>query len=516
MPVPFALLAAAIPGALQTGQALLNKPKKEDFRPNTAGMEKFIAHLRSKTARSEVAHQALQPQLRAIGAQNRSTERKIQSAVGRGNLSASEEAQLQISQGQQATSALQVAGEQATALQAQENRRVGEQVARVESQIAQAKEQAKIDFERAVKQNKQNVQGGILNIAGGVASAGIGDFLTKQATSKGAFDAFKASGLSGEFESASDLAKASVDAGFTNPQQFVNMLANQEKVKQSFSQFGQEEIGAASQKLFGTTEFDIGKDLSTGGAQNLLNELGAGRNKTVLEASQAIQDGTITDVSQLTSLPISDAMKLQLGNQLSTKESNLASGLDVQISNALSTGVGLDELAQTDGLSKTQLNQITRGRQSARNVQAKADEAIQKKLLENKTIDTTTGNRMRKFGTARALFENKAFTLSNNLDNAKDRAVLNDLLRVVDENTQNFDLSEGGLKNITTAQRAFLNALSKQGLSSLRKKAKLREDAGVDDLVNWLSTELRTMGNNGVTLTPEQIDARDRALLRGQ
>ena len=341
----FALLAAALPGAVQLGQALLNKPKRSDYRANTAGQEKYIAHLRSKTAKSEVAHQALQPQMRAIGQQTRQTERKIQSAVGRGNLSASEEAQLQISQAQQSSSALQVAGETAIAAQTQENRRVGEQVAKVEANIAQAKEQAKIDFERATKQHKQQVTGAVLGLGANVASAGLGDFLTKQATSRSAFDALKAQGLGAEFETASDLANASVDAGFADSRQFGQMLMNQQKVEQSLDQYAPEEKVAAYEKLFGTTEFDIKEDLKNGGAQKLLTELGKGRTNTVMQASQAIANNEITDISQIQALNLSDPMKIQLANQLASQKASLADTEEVSIDKMI-----VDD--DTEGLTK--------------------------------------------------------------------------------------------------------------------------------------------------------------------
>ena len=220
---PFLLLGAALPGAINLGQSLLNKPEEEDFRPNTAGMERFRAYLRGRTAKNEVAHQALQPQLKAIGEQTRQTERKIQSAVGRGDLSASEEAQIQISQGQAASSVAQQAGEQAFEAQRQENRRVGQQVAQIEANIAQAKEQAKIDYERATKQHRQQVTGAALQLGAGVASAGISSHLQAVAASKSALDAGLAAGTVAAGTTAKELGAKALEAGFTNPSQYINM-----------------------------------------------------------------------------------------------------------------------------------------------------------------------------------------------------------------------------------------------------------------------------------------------------
>jgi hypothetical protein len=394
----FALLAAAIPGALQLGQTLINKPKREDFRPNTAGMEKYISYLRGRTAKSEVAHQAMQPQLRAIGAQNRQTERKIQSAVGRGNLSASEEAQLQISQGQAATAATQAVGEQATALQTQENRRIGEQVAQAQARIAQAKEQGNLDFERATKDYKNQIKGSLLNIGAGVASAGIGDYLTKQATSKSAFDAYKAAGLS-EFGSAEELAKASTDLGIGDSRQFVNMKLNEQKVKSAFSGFSPEEISAAGQKLYGTSEFDIGKDLSTEGAQQLLSELSGQRTNTVMDISEKIANNEITSVDQIKNLNVSDQMKVQLSNQLASQKASLADPIDRAIGNAIQNQdkAGLVKVMETPDISEKDYKTALNAHSSIVNAEIKAANDLREETAKKLELSTTEQNQIKTF-----------------------------------------------------------------------------------------------------------------------
>ena len=405
---PFALLAAAIPGALQLGQTLINKPKRDDFKPNTAGMEKYISYLRGKSAKSEVAHQTMQPQLRAIGAQNRQTERKIQSAVGRGNLSAAEEAQLQISQGQAASQATQAVGEQASALQVQENRRIGEQVAQAQARIAQAKEQGNLDFERATKDYKNQIKGSLLNIGGAVASAGIGDYLTKQATSKSAFDAYKAAGLS-EYGTAEELAKASVDAGIGDPRQLVNMKLNEQKVKSAFSGFSPEEISAAGQKLYGTSEFDIGKDLSTEGAQQLLTELSGQRTNAIMDVSQKIANNEITSVDQIKQLNLSDPVKLQLANQLAQQKASLADPIDRAIGGAIQTRdkAKLVKIMETPDISEKDYKTALNAHTSIVNAEIKEAVATQKEIAERAEVKPEDVVKMGKFTTRAIELEGK-------------------------------------------------------------------------------------------------------------
>ena len=392
---PFALLAAAIPGALQLGQTLINKPKRDDFKPNTAGMEKYISYLSGKSAKSEVAHQTMQPQLRAIGAQNRQTERKIQSAVGRGNLSASEEAQLQISQGQAASQATQAVGEQASALQVQENRRIGEQVAQAQARIAQAKEQGNLDFERATKDYKNQIKGSLLNIGGSVASAGISDQLTKQATSKSAFDAYKAAGLS-EYGTAEELAKASVDAGIGDPRQLVNMKLNQSKAAQVFEQYSGREIleskALLDEDIYKVLDLPQGENipledvkqklmqsiksgkLSGEQQRTILSKLGETRTNAIMDVSQKIANNEITSVDQIKQLNLSDPVKLQLANQLAQQKASLASSVDRAIGNAIQTNDKgkLTEIMQDPNISKSDFGSALKAHTSIVNAEIKA------------------------------------------------------------------------------------------------------------------------------------------------
>ena len=518
MPVPFALLAAALPGAINLGQSLLNKPKEEDFRPNTAGMERFRAYLRGRTASSEVAHQALQPQLSAIGQQTRQTERKIQSAVGRGDLSASEEAQLQISQGQVASEVAQEAGEAAFEAQRQENRRVGQQVAQIEANIAQHKEQAKIDYERATKQHRQQVTGAALQLGAGVASAGISDILTKQATSGAAFDALKASGLGEGFESASDLAKASVDAGFTNPQQYVQMLANQQKVTQSFSQFGKDEISAAAQKLYGTDQFDIGKDLSLGGAQDLMKELGTGRTNAVIQASKDISENVITDISQIpTNLP--DKTRIQLASQLSQQKASLADPVDRAIGNAIQTQdkAGLVKIMNQPNISERDYKTALNAHSSITNAEIKAKDKLLDEMAEKAEIKPADKVKMGKFTTRAIELEGKLELDLLNLkrkglkvgDGYAGSELLNDVVKLKGKT----NVTPKELEDLSTKVNKWIESLDleKTGLLSAFGDIETFEEGipkgvGVKrKLKSEYSNLIKQIADNNVVLTPEQL-----------
>jgi hypothetical protein len=506
----FALLAAAIPGALQLGQTLINKPKREDFRPNTAGMEKYISYLRGRTAKSEVAHQTMQPQLRAIGAQNRQTERKIQSAVGRGNLSASEEAQLQISQGQAATAATQAVGEQATALQTQENRRIGEQVAQAQARIAQAKEQGNLDFERATKDYKNNIKGSLLNIGGSVASAGIGDYLTKQATSKSAFDAYKAAGLS-EFGSAEELAKASTDLGIGDSRQLVNMKLNEQKVKSAFSGFSPEEISAAGQKLYGTSEFDIGKDLSTEGAQQLLSELSGQRGELARATQAAIAAGEDVDLKALSGR-LSEPTLNALSSQRITREQTLASGLDIAISDA-GTLPELSALKGSEGLRKDQLNRISVKENSIRVAAVKERSAARKLLEESQELPTGAADAMQKFDAASVGLKHTMAQAFDSLD-GDDRTALNIFKQEVDAYDDTYKVTRKDGEKLSNLARAFVGSLSEDGKIDLAQTVLGGKPGNNgENISNKLISEIKALITNSVDLTPAQWDAYDRALL---
>ena len=515
---PFLLLGAALPGAINLGQSLLNKPKEEDFRPNTAGMERFRAYLRGRTAKNEVAHQALQPQLKAIGEQTRQTERKIQSAVGRGDLSASEEAQIQISQGQAASSVAQQAGEQAFEAQRQENRRVGQQVAQIEANIAQAKEQAKIDYERATKQHRQQVTGAALQLGAGVASAGIGDILTKQATSGAAFDALKASGLGEGFESASDLAKASVDAGFTDPRQYVQLLGNREKMRSTLDQFSETEFEAAGFPK-SVAEAGIRTGTFTAAEQTkLLKELGQGRTNAVIQASKDISENVITDISQIpTNLP--DQTRIQLASQLSQQKASLADPVDRAIGNAIQTQdkAGLVKIMNQPNISERDYKTALNAHSSITNAEIKAKDKLLDEMAEKAEIKPADKVKMGKFTTRAIELEGKLELDLLNLkrkglkvgDGYAGSELLNDVVKLKGKT----NVTPKELEDLSTKVNKWIESLDleKTGLLSAFGDIETFEEGipkgvGVKrKLKSEYSNLIKQIADNNVVLTPEQL-----------
>ena len=144
------------------GQAL-NKPKEEDFKPQTKYMEKYLSHLKGITTDREAQHLAMQPALRTIGAESRKTKQELgYQAEKTGVAGSGIEAQMKLSAGQGTQQALAQASATAAANQAAINRRTGEQVAGVAAGIEQEKERAAEAFKQAKKGWKQeNIQLGL-------------------------------------------------------------------------------------------------------------------------------------------------------------------------------------------------------------------------------------------------------------------------------------------------------------------------------------------------------------------
>lgn len=213
-------LLPLIPGAIKLGSDIINKPKEEDYEANTQYLERYINNL--KGANRGTGERVTRPLFNKVRAQNRATGRKIQSAVGRGDLSSSEEAQLQISAGQASTGALQKVGEKAADIQTQVNLDTGKQVAGVLAQIAGIKEQARLNFKKAQRDYKKQISSDLLGLAGTAVMGGLG----RMADTKKAFDSATASGL---FEGTLDEYKQAAEGmGFG---EFNQMLGKQDEIK---------------------------------------------------------------------------------------------------------------------------------------------------------------------------------------------------------------------------------------------------------------------------------------------
>lgn len=177
------LAAQALPYVAKgIGQAL-NKPKEEDFKPNTKYMEKYLSHLKGQSASKEAMHLAMQPAMRAIGAESRKTKQELgYQAAKTGMTGSGVEAQMKLSAGQGTQQALAQATERASATEAARRARLGEQVAQTQAGIEQEQERASQAFKQAKDQWKQeNVQLGVQAL-GAVAGAGLQQsYQTKQA-----------------------------------------------------------------------------------------------------------------------------------------------------------------------------------------------------------------------------------------------------------------------------------------------------------------------------------------------
>ena len=168
------IAAAALPYVAKgIGQAL-NKPKEEDFKPQTKYMEKYLSHLKGMNTNREAMHLAMQPALRNIGAESRKTKQELGYQAKKTGVSGSGiEAQMKLSAGQGTQEALAQASATAAANQAAINRRTGEQIAEVSSNIEREEERAAEAFKQAKKQWKQDNINLALEAGASLAGAGL-------------------------------------------------------------------------------------------------------------------------------------------------------------------------------------------------------------------------------------------------------------------------------------------------------------------------------------------------------
>ena len=213
-------LLALLPGTVKLGADIINRPQKEDFAANTGYLERYMSNL--KGANRGTGQRVTRPLFKEIRSQNRETDRNIQSAVGRGDLSSSEEAQLKITQGQAATGSLQKVGEKSADIQAEADRRTGLQVNQALAQISQIKEQSRLDFKRARRDSNKRIGTDLVALGATALSGG----LSKIANTKSSFEAAKATGFGGTLD---DYKLQSKD--FTNKGEFNRMLGLQENIR---------------------------------------------------------------------------------------------------------------------------------------------------------------------------------------------------------------------------------------------------------------------------------------------
>lgn len=168
------LAAQALPYVAKgIGQAL-NKPKEEDFKPQTKYMEKYLSHLKGMNTNREAMHLAMQPALKTIGAESRKTKKELGYQAAKTGVSGSGiEAQMKLSAGQGTQEALAQASATAAANQAAINRRTGEQIAEVRSNIEREEERATEAYKQAKDQWKQDNINLALEAGASLAGAGL-------------------------------------------------------------------------------------------------------------------------------------------------------------------------------------------------------------------------------------------------------------------------------------------------------------------------------------------------------
>ena len=244
-------LWSLLPAAISLGSQYLGKPKKEDYTPNLKYMEKYISNLRGKQSDREVYHMAMQPALRNIGAQGRKTQREIGYGAEKSGLAGSGiEAQQRLTAGRNVLSAVQEAGEKATAAQLTESRRLGEQVESATMQMEQSKEAGA----EAYRQAKGQWQTGMLQSGLELAGKGIGQYIEGLKTTQTSYDKARNIGFEGTFDEYKQQLK---DSGFASSEQFnVNLgkgITETEGYEKAYdaiqAQYGDQAISEEAAKL---------------------------------------------------------------------------------------------------------------------------------------------------------------------------------------------------------------------------------------------------------------------------
>ena len=283
----WSLLAAAAPSIISGIGQMFNKPKKSDYAADTGYMDKYIASMRGRQSSREVYHMAMQPALRAIGQQQRKTQRQIGYGVERAGLTGSGiEAQQRLSAGQMGLEAIQKAGESATQAQMTESRRLGQQVDAAEMQRGQMISAGEKAYEQAQTQWRQGLVSTALSGVGAVAGAKFGEMAATQklATEKAeagtaAYEGAKAAGhFTGTGAEFTAKAKA---AGYTDLAMYAESLKTAAKP------------GAAAFKTATKAIDAFQKEGTNTQALQIVNEMTKSNFKSLADASGADVDWEI-------------------------------------------------------------------------------------------------------------------------------------------------------------------------------------------------------------------------------
>lgn len=226
------LLAAALPAAAKVAGTALNKPRQEDYKPQTDYMKKYLSFIRGRSADKEVMHQAMQPALKVAGRQGRRMQQQVGYDVAKSGLGGSGiEAQMRLSAGQQTQDALATATDKAVAAQAAETSRIGQQAAGITAQIGAEEARADQAYKAAQSQYRSQLTSDVIGGAASLASAGISQYGEniagfRQAVMDGSVPAgttysqFKGMAKGGVIEGAPELGIQKAELGSMSPAEY--------------------------------------------------------------------------------------------------------------------------------------------------------------------------------------------------------------------------------------------------------------------------------------------------------
>ncbi len=240
MAVPIlAALGKALPyitTAWSLYSASRNKPQKKDYLREGSFYQRYIAHLKSKTAESAAYHRSIRPALRLIGAETKKAQRGVDYFTARDKPGGGVEAQMRMGISQQALEAIGIAGEKASVAQERENVRTGEQLMRIGIQEEEALQRYASDKRRFNQSMTRNVIYAGINLADIASRQHIADTKLKMDAAKGAkaardilveqFESAKAEGLIDQDAPLESYVNSVETAGYENPKMYNKYMAN--------------------------------------------------------------------------------------------------------------------------------------------------------------------------------------------------------------------------------------------------------------------------------------------------
>lgn len=213
-----------------------NKPKKKDYLLEGGMYQRYITHLKSKTAESTAYHQRMRPALRQIGAQTQRGQRQVGYQVARDKPGGGIEAQMRMGINRQALEAIGIASEKASFAQERENVKTGEQLMRIGIREEYALQRYQADKRRFNQQMFTSVVSAGLNLANVAAKQHVADTKLKMDAAKdaaeardllvGQFESAKAEGLIDQGASLESYVNDVETAGYEKPKMYNKYMAN--------------------------------------------------------------------------------------------------------------------------------------------------------------------------------------------------------------------------------------------------------------------------------------------------